>query len=236
MKKSTVTLLLLSSIAISYSQESSTNIDDMCFLVGTLNDYMGREKYKNIESRVDEYYKSDSLLALFIDSIFKDTYSDLKFDIAKKTGRLELHSKLLTEKIDEYYTYKPSGRMSYCGEVDLRTLNLDSLTKTKDFYATNFDTIYTGRLKTNIFKNDLQRLSFLTGVCVRFMESNDTISCVRIYNSVSKAKVFANTLKELGCRNVEYKLEKKIPVNHIVYFSPTDELKKYIDEYMYLRQ
>jgi hypothetical protein len=46
-----------------------------------------------------------------MDSIFKDIYPDLRLNITKDTNRLELFSKTLADRIDEYYNYKPSGRM-----------------------------------------------------------------------------------------------------------------------------
>jgi hypothetical protein len=207
-----VILFLLSLIQFNYAQKPSVQIDQNYFLIGTLTDYMGRSKYKETNNKVDEYYKYEKSLAFAMDSIFKDIYPDLRLNITKDTNRLELFSKTIADRIDEYYSYKPSGRMTM-----------------------NYDTIYYGSLRTDIFKTDLQRLSFFTGVYVRFGETNDSTFCIRIHNS--KASICVDLLKDLKCTNVEYKvLTGHIPVSHIVYFTPSIELKKYLIEFMYLRQ
>ena len=227
MKRLILMPFLLCLIQLSNGQTSNIKIDKNYLLLGTLSDYMGREKYKEIDNRVDEYSKNKKALVFFLDSLFKDIYLDLRFFTNEKTGRFEIYSKTLAEKINEYYIYKPSGRAVYCGKSDFTTLNLDSLTKTKNFYATNFDSVYTGRLRTDIFKNDLQKLSFITGAYIRFGEATDSTFCIRMYNSVSKARICVNLLKEMKCSNVEYEILRNIPVNNIIHFTPTYELMNY---------
>ena len=183
-------------------QSSEVKVNYDYFLFGTLNDYMGREKYKEIVNRVDEYYQSNNSLVFFLDSFFLDKYPDLRVITNKKTGRLELESKELAQKMNDYYFYKPSGRGVYCGEADLETLNLDSLTKTPDFYTTYFDTIYTGRIKDDIFKYDSERFSFIAGAYMRFGGKKDSLYYISIANSVSKVRVVTDQLKELECANV----------------------------------
>lgn len=221
---------LLCLVQLCSGQSSSCDIDNDYFLLGTLSDYMGREKYQEIDERVDEYYTTEKSLASFILNTFKDKHSDLYTRIDRKTQRSEMYSKSLTEMIDDLYTYKPSGRAAYKGDKDLMGLNLDSLTKTKDFYATNFDTIYTGSLRKDVFKNNVQKLSFIAGAFERFGGYNDSIYYISVANSVSKVKISAYLLKELNCSNIEYKVKKGyIPVGHKVYFKPTDELKLYFE-------
>jgi hypothetical protein len=211
-------------------QSSDIKIDYDYFLLGSLNDYMGREKYKEIVNRVDEYAQNNKSLVFFLDSIFQDKHQDLKLITNEKTGRFELESKELAQKMNDYYFFKPSGRGAYCGEVDLGTLNLDSITNTPDFYTTYFDTIYTGRIKGDIFKNDTERLSFIAGAYIRFGGKNDSIYFISVDNSISKVKEVTEQLKEMKCTNVEYSMKKGyIPVGHTVYFTPTDKLKKYFN-------
>ncbi len=211
-------------------QSSEIKVDYDYFLLGTLNDYMGREKYKEIVNRVDEYSQNSKSLVLFIDSVSKDNYPDLIVTTNKKTGRLELQSKLLSQKMNDFYFFKPSGRGSYSGEADFETLNLDSLTNTPEFYKTYFDTIYTGRIKGDIFKNDTDRFSFIAGAYIRFGGEKDSLYYINVANSISKVKVATEQLKELKCTNIEYVMKKGyIPVGHTVYFTPTDELKSYFE-------
>ena len=209
-------------------QSKEVKIDYDYFLFGTLSDYLGREKYKETVNRVDEYYVKDKSLVLFLDSLFRDKYPDLRLITSNKSGRLELESKILAQKMNDFYFYNPSGRNAYIGEANFETLNFDSLAKTDDFYTTYFDTIYTGCIKSDIFKNDSERLSFITGAYIRFGGKNDSIYFIRIANSVSKVKVATEQLRELKCNNISYIVKKAyIPTPHTVYFTPTDELMKY---------
>ncbi len=239
--KNLVSLTLLLSIAsICCIQKAiDLSLNDKYFLLGTLNDYMGREKYPEIENRVDKYYQSERALCLSIDSMFKESYPDLKLssDKHETTGRdeFELHSELLAREIEKFYYCKPSGRGAYKGKVDMRELNLDSLSKTKYFLTTYFDTIYTGRVRSSDFETERQKLSFITGAYVRFGSRNDSTYYISVANSISKIRVLDGLLKEVGCTNVEYKMKKYVPVGHAVYFIPTDTLRSYFKKYMRLR-
>jgi hypothetical protein len=217
-------------------QTDSCKFDKNYFLIGTLSDYMGRETYIEKEFRVDVYDEMEKALAFTIDSIFKVDYPDVKLTVDKKTGKFEIYSKTLVKFINNFYTYEPSGRTVYNGNADFEKLNLDSLSKTTDFFTSNFDTIYTGSLRSDNFKTEIQKLSFITGMYVRFAVPNDTLSTIRIYNSPSRAKIFVDLLKEMQCTNVEYKVIKGIPVSHSVFFTPTIELQAYLSKYATLRQ
>lgn len=227
-------LLTFISILILFSQfcngqSFDIKIDYDFFLLGTLNDYMGREKYKEIDNRVDEYSQNSKLLVMFLDSVFHDKYPDMIISTNKKTGRLELWSLLLSENINEFYFYKPSGRGAYNGEEDFRTSNLDSLANIPDFFTTYFDTIFTGRIKGDIFKNDAERFSFIAGAYIRFGGEKDSLYHISIANSISKVRVATEQLKDLKCTNVEYIMKKGyLPVGHTVYFTPTEELKSFL--------
>ena len=53
---------------------------------------------------------------------------------------------------------------------------------------------------------------------------------ISVGNSISKVREVTEQLKELKCTNVEYIMKKGyISVGHTVYFTPTDELKKYFN-------
>jgi len=237
--KNLILLILVLSFYGCDGQEK-ISIDNDYFLIGTLGDYMGREKYEKVIDRVDKYYQSEKQLCQTIDSIFKKTYPDLEFsssvNISSKKKEFELHSKGLAEKIESFYSYKPSGRMAYNGEEEIEKLNLDSLTKTPDFYSTYFDTIYTGRLKINVFETEKQKVSFVTGAYVRYGWHTDSLYQIRVFNSVSKVRILNDLLKELGCDNVDYKIKKGyIPTGHTVSFIPTEQLKNFFEKYIKLK-
>ncbi len=236
MKRIYLMFFLLSIIQLSNGQNSILKIDHDYFLVGTLSDYMGREKYKKIEKRVDVYYQSEKKMCLLIDSIFRPTYPDLVFSAEKNETTLkdefELYSESLARNIEKFYNYEPSGRKEYSGEADFETLNIDSLTKTKDFSTIYFDTIYTGKLKLDIFKTELQKISFIVGAYIRFGDYINSKYQISIPNSASKVSVLVKLLKDIGCSDVKYEIKNKyIPVGHTVFFYPTDGLKTYFDKY-----
>ena len=241
MKNLVLPFLLLSFVSVCCIQKAKDlDLNNKYFLIGTLRDYMGREKYPEVENRVDRYYQHEKKLCLSIDSMFIELYSDLKFSSEKHTttkkDKFELHSESLAREIEAFYDFQPSGRGAYSGEVDISEVNLDSLTSTKDFFITQFDTIYTGRLKLDVFKTERQKISFITGAYVRFGGRNDSTYYIRVFNSVSKVKVLDKLLQEVGCTNVEYRMKKGyIPVSHTVYFIPTDKLRSYFKRYVSLK-
>lgn len=234
MKRISLMLFLLIIIQLSNGQNSNLVIDKEYFLIGTLNDYMGRDKYKKIEDRVDRYDPSEKKLCLSIDSIFRITYPDLSLISKKK--EFELYSELLARNIEKFYNYEPSETKKDNGKADLEKLNIDSLAKTNDFITTYFDTVYTGSLKSDVFKTKQQKISFITGAYLRFGGHSDSIYQISIPNSYSKVRVLVELLKKIGCYNVEYEIKRDyIPTGHTVFFNPTDELKLYFDKYQSFR-
>lgn len=234
-----ITLITVLSL-LTCDKKEKISLDNDYFLIGTLSDYMGREKYKNVSERVDKYTQSEKQLCLSIDSIFRNSYTDLEFSSSvhkiSKENEFELHSKTLAERIESFYSYKPSGRMAYNGQTEIEKLNLDSLTKTPDFYTTNFDTIYTGSLKLNVFTTENQKVSFITGAYVRFGWQTDSLYHIRVFNSVSKVRILNDLLKELGCTNIDYEIKKGyIPTGHTVSFIPTKLLNEYFEKYKKLK-
>ena len=90
-------------------------------------------------------------------------------------------------------------------------------------------------MKVNLFKTNLQKISFIIGVYSRYGEPNETRYCIRLFNSYSKYDYCVAILKQLKCENIEKKIINNIPTNQLVYFDPSRELKKYLDAYKFLR-
>ena len=76
--------LLVLLVLMCNGQSKEVKIDYDYFLLGTLGDYMGREKYLKTINRVDDYYKKDKSLVLFLDSLFRYKYPDLRLATKKK--------------------------------------------------------------------------------------------------------------------------------------------------------
>ena len=99
----------------------------------------------------------------------------------------------------------------------------------------SWDSIYTGRLKENIFHDSTEVYSFLLGVYMRFGEKLDTIYKIRFLTSISKAHFCLNLLKKIGCSETNSELVSTIPSQNIIYFKPTEELDKYLIAFDFLK-
>jgi hypothetical protein len=207
------TLTFLLWIHTLYGQNLFLEIDKEYFLIGSLSDYNGRTIGPDTKNKVDYYYKYEKFLALKIDTLFKNDFPDLNLVITKDSNRFELYSEILSDSINMYYVYKPSV-----------------------FMTMNYDTIYCGILKADRIITDRQKISFIIGAFVRFGEKIDPKFSIRLHNSMSKAKVLFDLLKELGCTDLDYQVKEGIPTNFLISFTPTDQLKERLMEFMYLRQ
>lgn len=157
---------------------------------------------------VDIYYQQEKKLVLLIDSLFKSEYPDLCISNNNASKGLRLYSASLSGKIDQYYDYQPSGRMTM-----------------------EMDTIYTGYLKKEILKTTNQKRSFLTGFFLRNkVMKNSGKYALNIANSVRKAELITELLKYFDCKDVEYTVKKNfIPVGHWVSFIPSKEIAEIIE-------
>jgi hypothetical protein len=215
------------------------DVDKESFLIGTLDDYIGHqqtftlgrdscsvwikelEKTDNLHRQqakesagyyyrlVDGYYLQEKNLALWILSLFGDEHSDLYMIDTGYGGKcLRLHSASLSEVINSYYDYKPSGSNT--------TLFLD--------------TVYSGSLKPEKLQTVRQKLSFLEGAFLRDGHQSESKGYfLSMPNSVSKAKLCAELLKEFDCTNVVHEVYRdNIPSGNTVCFEPSETIGKLI--------
>ncbi len=210
MKKLAITLLLFIR-CFTYSQ----NLDKEYFVLGTLNDYMGRQVYSSsLTERIDMFYETEKPLMDTIIALF-----DNKILIEEDRKNYILKSEVLTQKLNNFYdfTFKSKSAKTY---EDLQNKKMDS--------------VFAGVLKENIFENKEQIYSFITGAYVRYKRNDDSTYGIFIANSRSKAKLLYEKLLELGCEDVNYTTNQNIPVGHYVTFKPTKELEKYLIRYDFL--
>lgn len=219
----------------SCAQKENTTLDAHYFLVGTLRDYMGREKYESEQDLVDTYHPSEKKLYSTIDSMFQKSYPDLKLNVFenKKTDyiRYELRSKALKDTIESFFSFRFSGRGTFKKYIDFETVNLDSLMKSDNFFEKYYDSIFEGSLKQKVFKTKPQKLSFITGAYIRYGSQVDSLHQISVANSTSKVKTLEILLKDIGCKDVDYEITPAIPYGHKVRFKPTIELQKYFIKY-----
>ena len=189
------------------------------FILGTLSDYMGRSLNPREKNLLDSYYAYEGPLVTILDSLLKIEYSASDYASEKsfrsngRLSRFKISSDIISSKLNSYYKFKPSGS-----------------------FTMEYDTIYRGTLKDDIFKTDAEKLAFLTGVYVRFGMHNDTAYEISIANSISKALVCYHLLKEFNCKPTYSIWQNYIPVGHHIYFHPSEELKAYLLQFMYARE
>lgn len=214
-------------------------LDKDYFLLGTLLDYLGRQKTYKSGDFVDNYYEGETSLMSYIMNMYHDEFPE--FVVEKNQYPFNsvidiLKSKKIAEKINSFYNYKFEG--GFMMDPNVYKLKAKEFKKSLDDFhksTESKDTVYVGTMKSNLFKTNLQKISFIIGVYSRFGELNETKYCIRLFNSTSKYEYCVAILKQLKCTDIEKKIINNIPTNQLVYFKPSRELKKYLDEYKFLR-
>lgn len=217
MKIIAITLIIVLFAQYSFCQNKNVKLDNLQVLIGTLNDYMGRQIVRS-EDKIDSFYGTEEQLVVYLYSILKNEYPDLAIknqDISEKHWlQFDLESSLLTKKVDHYYDYEFANK-----------------------WSSNGDSIFVGTLKPEMLKTKAQKLSFLAGTYLKFGEVKDHKYYIRISNSLSKTKICVDLLQKLGCSKVEYHIYKeRIPNGHEIVFVPTKLIKTYLDEFAELKQ
>lgn len=195
------------------------------YILGTLDDYMGRQIDPRDENLLDRYDATQGPLVTNVDSILKIDYPASDYRVEKYTDKagnplsFKIFSKVLTEKVNGYYEFKPSGSS---------TVDIDPLL--------NNQRVMTGVLKQNIFSNNNEKLAFLAGVYVRYGFANDTAYHISIGNGPYKASVCYKILKDMNCKPSYIVMKNYIPVGYHLYFHPTAQVKSYLEQFMPLRK
>ena len=194
------------------------------FILGTLDDYMGRRIDPREVNFVDRYDGLQGPLITVVDSLLQIDYSssnyrvDRYLDANRNLLSGKIFSDTLAKRFNSYYTFEQS----------------ESFTSNNDPKLNNIS-ILGGALKPNIFTNEAEKLAFLSGTYVRYGFANDTAYEISIANSYSKANVVKQLLTEFGC-NPSYQIRRNtIPVGHLVYFHPSETVRKYLNRFMYVR-
>ena len=194
-----------------YSQKSDLKMDPNYFLLGTFSDYIGRSQFSAQKDAIERYFPQEKALVNYLNSMLKENNIEFKIDSirnGKENYITQLKDLKLNVKLNSFY-------------------NFDSF----DLTYPKRDTIFKGKLKKDIFFNDTQKYSFIAGVYSRYgEEQKGNLYGIRMHNSVNKISVILKVLEDLDASEINYEIIKNIPTNHLVYFKPNDELKKYLDE------
>lgn len=195
------------------------------YILGTLDDYMGREIDPGDQNLLDRYDATQGPLVTNVDSILKIDYPTSDYKVEKYTDKegnpsgFKISSLILSRRFNEYYEFKPTGSS---------TADIDPLL--------NNQREMTGILKQNIFSNNNEKLAFLAGVYVRYGFASDTAYEISIGNGPYKASVCYKILKDMDCSPSYIILKDHVPVPHILYFHPTLRVKAYLKRFMPLRK
>lgn len=179
-------------------------MDNSCFLLGTLNDYMGHQQSftaKKTDSTyfqfIDIYAKNEERTANYLADFFKKDFPDIKVE---NNSLIRIYSSLLSKHINTFFDYKFTGSSSVFS-----------------------DSIYSGRIKKELLNDSIKQLSFLTGFFFREQVNPQYASyAINIPNSVSKANLITLFLKNFKCEDVIYEINKDfIPAVHRISFTPS---------------
>lgn len=188
---------------IENSNDNSSEVIPVYFILGTLSDYIGRFYYVDRSQQVDRYDGPEKPLVDYLETMIND-HTGMKVD--SLIEKRNIHTKSSDVFSKRYLLYS------------------DELSKAlNNFYGKD------DHLIDSLFTTNEQIYSFLTGVYYRYGDRLDSSICkIQMANSSKdiNCKAF---LERVGCKKVVYKHLNNIPAQNILYFIPTDELLGYFN-------
>jgi hypothetical protein len=214
--------IVLFSSNFSWGQDK---IDLTYFTFGLVSDYYGRTIVKSdkLEStKIDRFHETQTDIMDLLDSLINEENKlrDKENRITKKRTRVKEPN---CTNCNEYFDYYSKG------------LSTDLNSKYNFKFANSWDMkerkMYRGRIKVSDFKNDLQRLSFLSGAYLTFGTKEGDVFIYHLANSVEKFDLIVKSLKKLECEIKDLKVEGGAPASQKVYFIPSDKLRLELAKY-----
>jgi len=200
MKK--IILLFLLFPLFSFTQEKS-EIDPKYFLLGTLSDYIGRNQSSEEQEIIESFTAHEKPLVDKLSILFKeDTLQIEKINSNNyRNIKYNLISKSINSSINSFYNF--------------------------DFYSLTYpkkDTLFKGKLKDSILKNNSDKVSFLLGCMARFcvnqkIKLKEKEFCLQFANSSSKFNLAQKAILELGFTINKVETLQNIPRINRIYFS-----------------
>jgi hypothetical protein len=191
-----------------------------------------QSNYSQIENEVKKTNTTDSIKKVSLDPLYfvLGTLSDYM-------GRFEYVER--EKQIDRYYPYEMPV-VDFLTKYIKTELNIDVDTTFEksnhskmysDKFSKTLNSFYgvNDKLLNEMFETINQKYSFLAGVYYRYGDKLDTsIYKIQLANSPKHQNCY-EFLKQVGCENIFYQYLRNIPAQFILYFEPTDELKKYLE-------
>lgn len=216
-------ILLFSLQLVSNSLGQSQKLDKKYYLLGTLDDYLGRQKSKLNPTRwsyIMTLYNERLGEIKRIEKVTHKKFSKRKArkDCSNCQDLYDLKSTILACRINKFYSFKKD-----------------------DHYRDNFGLrMFTGNLICDkILKaNEKQQLSFIAGVFLTNGEKEGELYKIALYNSSARFECIKKILIKLGAEITKDEIVRNIPVGFFIVFKPTDKLKAIIEteikeEYLY---
>lgn len=198
--------------------------DKECFLVGTLDEYMGYDRTFEVKGedafyqRVEKYRLNELSTVLFLSSLFDSDYQDISIVKTENiVPEIAIYSPGLSAEVDKYYNYEPKVACTAQG-----------------------NRVYSGKVSGEKIETEKLKLSFLLGAYLCYGKACDNeIGKYRFFmtNAQNKSKLIADLLLKLGCRHIEYLVRSDyIPNGYYVTFTPSAKMQTVINEAERLRE
>jgi hypothetical protein len=210
MKKATIVLFLLFSSFWTIGQD----LDRTFYLLGSLEDYMGRHYPKNNPrqwSYIMTLHQNRIAEIKRIEEVIGTQFNRRKKQ--KGCGNcqefFELKSFCRVKKINSFYNFNRNKGM-------------------KDLLGFAF---FTGQLKCNKVLNatNKQQISFLAGQFLTAGEKTGKTYKLSLYNSPDRYDCLIKLLESLECKIILKEKVDGIPSSYFIEFEPTDEIVKVLD-------
>lgn len=188
--------------------------------------------FSQVNKDVKSTTSSDTIRALSFDPTFfvLGTLSDY-------TGRFQYVDR--EKQVDRYYPFE-KPLVNYLTKYINTELNIavDTIFEKSnhckmfsDELSNALNSFYgvKDELLNNKYETKKQIYSFLAGVYCRYGDKLDSsIYKIQLANSPKHQNCY-EFLKQIGCENIFFQYLRNIPAQFILYFEPTDELKRYLD-------
>ncbi|MDT8414157.1 MAG: hypothetical protein RQ735_02160 [Flavobacteriaceae bacterium] len=203
-----------------HCQVNNKDDEQIYFLMGLMNDYLGRVYSPNDPAKkyfITDFYSSEQkALEAFVSAIKTSQMKISDFEISKD-GEVDIpaYTTISSEKFinlfNQFYRFK---KADYKYEDK----------KGKEF------SFYWGIIKYSKFKNNTHKKLFLKGAFIRSGSITLDGNYQYVYsNPISKHNLTTRFLNSLGCKILEYKeITETIPASVTIIFKPTEELKNFL--------
>lgn len=182
------------------------------FLLGMLDEYLGRLFYEEYPDRV-EYFRSKRKAKVFtglLSEHAKLSGTDQAFELRKsRQGGLEVVSQGYAKMLNSYYSFE-SGEPNWTGAYPGERTASASL-KLSAFQGADRST----------------ELAFLAGAYCRYGSDHR----YRFANSNGRVNLIVELLERVGCKNVRLETIEAIPYMNTIEFEPTAELDEWLQRY-----